>query len=113
METGRVVRTAPGDDPCWWSVRQVATAIRQRTIAAREYLDLLVARVERYNPDLGLVVTIDERAVAAAKAADDAVVRGEIRGPMHGVAMTVKDSMATAGLRTTGGMPELAAHVPH
>ena len=57
-------------------------------------------------------MTIDERAIAAAAAADEAVVRGHALGPLHGVAMTVKDSLATAGLRTTSGARELAGYVP-
>ncbi|WP_243726819.1 amidase family protein [Actinocrispum wychmicini] len=58
------------------------------------------------------MVTLDERAASAAWAADEAVARGEPVGPLHGVAMTVKDSLSTAGLRTTGGTPDLATHVP-
>jgi amidase len=100
------------DDPCWWTARQVAAAVAARTLSAREYLDALLARVRRYNERLNLVVTIDDRAAEQAKAADEAVLRGERLGPLHGVAMTVKDCLATAGLRTTGGLTDLARYVP-
>jgi amidase len=100
------------DDPCWWPAHEVAAAIAARRLSAREYLDALLARVDRYNPPLSLVVTRDDRARASAKRADDAVVRGEPLGPLHGVAMTVKDCLATAGLRTTGGMTDLAGYTP-
>jgi amidase len=99
-------------DPCWWSAREAAAAIAARRISAREYLRALTDRIEAHNGPLGLVVTLDERAEAAAGEADDALMRGEIRGPLHGVAMTVKDSMATRGLRTTGGMTELRTFTP-
>jgi len=96
----------------WWPAWQVAEAIAARRLSAREYLAALVARIERYNPGLGLVVTIDERAVQWAVEADDAVLRGDRLGPLHGVAMTVKDALATAGLRSTGGMKELSGFTP-
>lgn len=100
------------DEPWWWSAGRVATEIAARRLSAREYLNLLRDRISRYDGDLGLVVTLDERADRAALAADAAVVRGEPLGPLHGVAMTVKDSLSTASLRTTGGTPDLADHVP-
>ena len=52
------------------------------------------------------------RARARADAADAARARGASLGPLHGLPMTVKDTLETAGLRTTAGAPELAEHVP-
>ncbi|WFE59462.1 amidase family protein [Micromonospora sp. WMMD712] len=92
------------DELCWWPARQVARAIADGQLSAREYLRALLARIDRYDGALGLVVTRNERAEAEAAAADEAVVRGDPLPPLHGVAMTVKDSFATAGLRTTGGL---------
>lgn len=102
----------PDDDLCWWPATRVAQAIAARELSAREYLDALLTQVERYNPSINAVVTIDENARAAAAMADEAVARGDALGPLHGVAMTVKDSLATAGLRTTSGAAELASYVP-
>jgi amidase len=101
-----------GDDPCWWPARRVAAELAAKRLSAREYLNLLLERISRHDRDYGFVVTLDDRAHAAAFAADQALARGEVSGPLHGVAMTVKDSLSTAGLRTTGGTPDLAGHVP-
>lgn len=90
----------------------MAAAIAGRQLSAVEYLDSQLARIERYNPALNLVVTLDERARAQARAADRAVARGDRLGPLHGVAMTVKDALATAGLRTTGGLSILGSYRP-
>jgi amidase len=100
------------DEPHWWPARRAAAEIAARRISAREYLRLLLDRIERFNDALRLVVTIDERAEAAARRADDALAHGRPAGVLHGVAMTVKDSLSTAGLRTTGGTEDLAGHVP-
>ncbi len=99
-------------DPSRWPATQVATAIARRELSAREYLDLLLRRIAAHNPALNAVVSVDDRAERWAKAADDATARGESYGPLHGVAMTVKDSLNTAGLRTTAGATALSRHVP-
>jgi len=93
------------------------TALLQRLADGRlssvVLLKRLLDRVERLNPRINAVVTLDaERALARAAAADAARARGERWGPLHGLPMTVKDSFETAGLRTTAGAPALAQHLP-
>jgi amidase len=47
-----------------------------------------------------------------ALAADQALARGELRGPLHGVPITIKDSLDTAGVISTGGTQGRAAYKP-
>ncbi len=102
-----------GSDPALWSAREVAAAIRERRLGSREYLEALLARIQRLDGPLNTVVTLDaERARNEADLADQAVHRGDSLGPLHGVAMTIKDSFQTRGLRTTSGAPDLANFVP-
>ncbi|WP_238011741.1 amidase family protein [Dactylosporangium sp. AC04546] len=96
----------------WWPAGRVAAAIAGGELSAAEYLDLLLDRVARLDPGLELLVTVDDTARDRARAADRAVARGEPLGPLHGVALTVKDSLATAGLRTTAGSALRRDHVP-
>ncbi len=91
----------------------LVAALRAGEVGARELLDAYLARVERLNPVLNAVVTLDaDRAHAAADAADAARARGKSLGALHGLPMTVKDTLETAGVRTTAGASMLAAHVP-
>ena len=91
---------------------QLAVAIRCREVSSRELLDHYLARVERLNPPLNAVVTLDpDGARRAADAADAALTRGELGGPLHGVPMTIKDTYETAGMRTTCGVAAWD-HVP-
>ncbi|CAN5472530.1 amidase [soil metagenome] len=100
-------------DPTFQSALQLAAAIRSREMSSRELLDHYLARVERFNPQLNTLVTLDaERARTRADAADSALARGESWGALHGVPVTIKDSFETAGLLTTSGSPTLATHVP-
>ena len=91
---------------------ELADAIRRRELSSRELLDHYLSRVERLNPALNAVVTLDpDGARRAADAADAAVARGEVVGPLHGVPMTIKDTYETAGMRTTCGVAAWD-HVP-
>ncbi|MFI6350048.1 amidase [Streptomyces sp. NPDC050560] len=91
----------------------LVAALRRREVSSRELLDLYLARIDRLDPALGAVVTLDtDRARARAAAADEATARGDATGPLHGLPMTVKDTLETAGVRTTSGAAELASHVP-
>ena len=95
------------------SASDLVRALRQREISSRELLDLYLTRIERWNPALRAVVTLDaECARRRAEEADAATGRGEIRGPLHGLPISVKDCFETQGLRTTAGTPRLAEHVP-
>lgn len=95
------------------SATELLAALKQRQLSSRELLNGYLRRIERHNPALNAVVTLDvERAQAAADAADDARQRGEAAGALHGLPITIKDCLATAGLRTTSGAASLAEHVP-
>jgi amidase len=91
---------------------QLAAAIRARHLSAVEVLEAHLAQIERHNPALNAVVTVDaEQATEQARQADEALARGEVWGPLHGVPFTLKDAHSTAGIRTTTGFP-LLDHVP-
>lgn len=100
-------------EPTFASARELAARLARRELSSRELLEHYAARVERLNPPLNAVVTLDlERARARADAADAARARGESWGPLHGLPVTIKDTFETEGLRTTAGAPQYAEHVP-
>jgi amidase len=103
----------PSDDVLTWTAGRLADAIRRREIASRELLSIALDRIDRLNPKLNAIVTLDaERARTRAAAADEATARGESTGPLHGLPITVKDALEVAGVRSTGGAIELTDHVP-
>lgn len=70
-------------------------------------------RIERWNRAVNAIVTLDaDAALAQARAADRALADDRVWGPLHGVPFTVKDQFATAGLRTTYGLPHYRNFVP-
>jgi amidase len=95
------------------STTQLATAIRAGHVSATEVLEAHLAQIDKHNPELNAIVTMDaEQAHKRAREADEALARGQVWGPLHGVPFTLKDAHATAGMRTTTGFPPLADYVP-
>lgn len=101
-------------DPGFAGAVRTARAIREGTVSSGEVVEVLLARIARYNPILNAIVTLDAAgARERAALADAALGRGELWGPLHGVPVTFKDVFETRGLRTTGSHRGLAGYVPH
>jgi amidase len=94
------------------SLGQIAELIRARTISPAEVLQAHLDRINQINPELSAIVTLAADAMQRAKEAEAAVTRGDVLGPLHGVPVTVKDTIETAGLRTTSGSAMRARFVP-
>jgi amidase len=89
----------------------LARMIRSREVASVEVVEAHLARIDRQNPSLNAIVTLDaDGALRQARAIDN----GESgrSGPLLGVPITLKDCHETAGIRTTSGHPPLAEYVP-
>ena len=101
-------------DPLHYSsATALAAAIREGRISSAEVVEACLARIEEVNPALNAVVQLRaEEARADARRADEAIARGESWGPLHGVPMTLKDSLDTADLISTGGTLGRANFIP-
>ncbi|RWE31274.1 MAG: amidase [Mesorhizobium sp.] len=99
-------------DLVFLSVAELAKAIRNRKISAVEALDAHLAQIDKHNPAVNAVISLDrEGARERAKKADGVQARGETLGPLHGVPFTLKDMHETAGMKTTAGFPPFADYV--
>ena len=95
------------------SLTEIVAALESKQVGATELLDAHLARVEQLDGDINAVVTLaPERARDEARAVDAARASGAEVGPLAGVPITIKDALATEGIRSTGGATELAEHVP-
>ncbi len=98
-------------DPRTLSVTELAAALRRGELSSeavtRSYLDHL----EAVNSRLNAVVQVRREEALLEARAKDAVPK-EQRGVLHGVPMTVKDSLDTKGIVTTGGTKGRTAYVP-
>ncbi|MEM7134527.1 MAG: amidase family protein [Chloroflexota bacterium] len=86
------------------SATEMLYALRGKKISAVELIELHLQQIERYNPQLNAVVTLEaEMARKAAFDADQARARGEAK-PLLGLPVTVKDCIDVAGMKCTGGV---------
>lgn len=105
--------TSSPDELCMFSATELAALLRDRHVSARELMDAHLDRIERLNPAINAIVTLDpDNARAAADAADAALTAGETVGPLHGLPVAHKDTHATGGMRTTWGSPLHVDTVP-
>ena len=94
------------------TIDQLVEAIRTRKISPVEVAEDCLRRIAELNPALNAVVTVAPDLMERARAAEAAVMRGGEFRALHGVPLTIKDTIETAGLRTTSGSRIRADHVP-
>ena len=95
------------------SATALAQAIRAKEVSSQEVVDAYLERIEVVNPRLNAVVQLrSDEAREEARVADMSLARGEVIGPLHGVPITIKDSLDTAGVISTGGTKGRQSFVP-
>ena len=100
-------------DIIYSSAKSIAQLIRSRDVSAVEVVRAYLDRIDEVNDRLNAVVHLcAERALEEAREADAELARGESKGALHGVPMTLKDSLDTEGLVTTGGTLGRRTFVP-
>jgi len=94
------------------SLSAIAKLIQLREVSPVEVAQAYLERIDRLNPSLNAIVTVAPDVVERARAAEAALLRGDEIGALHGVPVTVKDTIDTAGLRTTSGSKIRMDYVP-
>src|SRR5690349_4486193 len=94
------------------NLRTIARLIREREVSPVEVAKAHLKQIARLNPELNAIVTIAPDVIERARAAEAAVLRGVSLGALHGVPLTIKDTIETAGIRTTSGSKMRVDYVP-
>jgi len=94
------------------NLRTIAGMIRKREVSPVEVAEAHLDQIARLNPELNAIVTLAPDVIERARAAEAAVMRGESVGALHGVPLTIKDTIETAGIRTTSGSKMRVDYVP-
>src|SRR2546421_11272829 len=94
------------------SASDLARLVRSRKISPVEVVKDCLARVERCNPAINAIVTLNPRALDEAHELERRLVRGEDIGLLGGLPVGIKDVTPVAGLRTTYGSTLYRDHVP-
>ena len=100
-------------DICFTPAVELAAMIRDGEVSSLEVVQAVLDRIERLNPLINSYCTVvADRALDEARAADTAIAGGAETGPLHGVPVSIKDLVATKGIRTTHGSPLFENWVP-
>ncbi len=98
-------------DPTRIPAAEIARRVRARELSPVACVDAALGLVERLNPALNAIVTLNPRARDEARALERRLADGHDPGPLAGVPVGIKDVTPVAGLRHTYGSPLYADHV--
>ena len=84
-------------------------AMAAGTLSSAALTGFYLQRIERLNPALHAVITVNPDAPAEAAASDAARAADGPRGPLEGIPVLVKDNVQVAGMPTTAGSPAARA----
>jgi Asp-tRNA(Asn)/Glu-tRNA(Gln) amidotransferase A subunit family amidase len=88
---------------CDRSLTELAELIRKREVSPVEVVEAHLERISSLNPALNAIVALNAKAIEQASSAE---------GDLCGLPITIKDTIETAGLRTTSGSRMRADYVP-
>jgi aspartyl-tRNA(Asn)/glutamyl-tRNA(Gln) amidotransferase subunit A len=95
------------------SIWELAQRLAARELSAVELARHYLQRIDEYNAELNAFITVDpEYSLAQARAADRVLAAGDRHHPLTGIPVALKDTIPTAGLRTTAGSRILDDWVP-
>ena len=91
-------------DLAFYTVKELASLIKQRKISSVELTRFFMDRIEQYGDTLEAIVTVtEEHALKQARKMDRELENGNYRGPLHGIPYGLKDLFAVEGYKTTWG----------
>ncbi len=102
------------DELCFASASRLVNLLRTREVSSAELVAAFFERIETLNHKVNAVVTlVEERALEEAEESDRKLAQTPQGRPLEGLPITIKDHIATAGVRSTNGMKLLEHHVPN
>ena len=112
-----VAQSKPGDLPA--NIAEAGKRFRDRSLGITELTKSYLKGAKEIQPKLNQNITLtEEEALKTAAALESELAQGKARGPLHGIPIVYKDSMDTAGTKTTVGseffkdrVPQSDAHV--
>ena len=94
------------------SLAELQAAMASGELSSAALTGFYLQRIDRLNPALHAVITVNLNAGAEALASDAVRAASGPRGPLEGIPVLVKDNVQVAGMPTTAGSPALLSAEP-
>ena len=94
------------------SVAELQAAMATGELTSAALTGFYLQRIDRLNPALHAVITVNLNAGAEAARSDAVRAATGPRGPLEGIPVLVKDNIQVAGMPTTAGSPALLSAEP-
>ena len=102
-----------GNDLWKLTAANITDGIASKSFSASEVVRSHLQHIEKVNPKVNAIVTLDEEfANLQANEVDKRVKDGKELRPLEGVPIGIKDTTAVKGIRTTHGSKFFEHHVP-
>ncbi|MEV5704259.1 amidase family protein [Actinoallomurus sp. NPDC052274] len=108
----RALASVPEAFPETMTVHDLQEEMTAGRLTSVELTRRCLERIDRLNPVLRAVISVNPRALDEARASDRRRASGETLGPLDGVPVLPKDSIDVAGLATTVGSEVLRHALP-
>lgn len=96
-----------------WSLEDASREIKARRLCPVTLAQAILERIAQLDGTLQSYATVTaEQAIGQAQHAEREIADGKYRGPLHGIPVSVKDTIASAGIRTTASSRLFDAWVP-
>lgn len=84
------------------TLQQASDRIHSKKVSPVELTQACLDRIKTYNPKINAWITVmRDKALAQARELEKEQASGNFRSPLHGIPIGIKDSIDTAGTRTT------------
>ncbi|MGB1884459.1 MAG: amidase [Gammaproteobacteria bacterium] len=103
---------AAEDSICWIPARALSAGLRARDVGPVEVLDAFLGQIERINPRVNAIVSLDVEGARKRARELEAQASWAEDMPLYGMPIAIKDLTLTKGLRTTMGSPIYRDFVP-
>jgi aspartyl-tRNA(Asn)/glutamyl-tRNA(Gln) amidotransferase subunit A len=102
------------NDYHYLTIKELSERLIDGEITSVELVDIFHERYLKLDSKLNSFLTYDSSKQVRREAAklDEERNAGTVRGPLHGVPLSIKDNIATAGMRTTSGSKIYSSFVP-
>jgi aspartyl-tRNA(Asn)/glutamyl-tRNA(Gln) amidotransferase subunit A len=98
--------------PAFLGIGEILRAYRARELSPVEYMDHVLARIERHNPTINAFYHLDAAgARAQARESESRWLKGNPAGPLDGIPFALKDNIAVRGMPSPLGL-KVKANAP-